>query len=199
MTLAKDFQISRRVPNPLFGCVGALDGIAIEISKPKDDYFPRKFYCRKGVYAIPVQAVVSSSYKFMYMSVTCAGSTHYSVALGLSSLGRKLQLGTFIAGYWIAGDAAYECKNGIVTHCSKSQLMDDEEGGSRYALIFFSPVFAFMWNKHWYAFSSLWNSLEAFAIRHLLCPSHFVRMYEVAQLLYRPRSTLYPKIYATSR
>ncbi len=87
LCLAKDFQISRRVASPLFGCVGALDGICIEISKQKDDYVPRKFYCRKGMYAIPVQAVVNSAYMFMYMSATCAGSTHDSVALGLPFLG----------------------------------------------------------------------------------------------------------------
>ncbi len=66
--LADGFLKSRRKPNPLYGCIGAIDGIAIKIFKPRDEYVPRKVFCRKGFYSLPVQAVVDSSYKFLYMS-----------------------------------------------------------------------------------------------------------------------------------
>jgi hypothetical protein len=41
------FTTSCQPPNPLYECVGAVDGICIEIQKPVDDYGPRGFYCRK--------------------------------------------------------------------------------------------------------------------------------------------------------
>ncbi len=58
--LADGFHFSRRLPNQLYGCIGALDGISIEISKPSGYYNPRNYYCRKCMYAIPFQAIVDS-------------------------------------------------------------------------------------------------------------------------------------------
>ncbi len=66
--LADEFNASRSIANPLYGCVAALDGIAITICKPPDHYVPRNFFCRKGMYALPVQAVVDARYRFLYMS-----------------------------------------------------------------------------------------------------------------------------------
>eukprot|EP00171_Calliarthron_tuberculosum_P022194 IDg22194t1 len=105
--LARDFSRSRSVTNPLYGCIAALDGIAITISKPPDNYVPRNFYCRKGMYALPVQAVVDSRYRFLYMSCRCSGSTHDSVAFDVSDLAARLRAGEMIPGYWIAADPAY--------------------------------------------------------------------------------------------
>ncbi len=62
--------------------------------------------------------------------------------------GRELQSGKLIAGYWIAGDAAYECKYGVVTPRSKCQLMDGEGGPSRDAFTFFRLVCAYTSSKH---------------------------------------------------
>ena len=56
--LAKKFEYSREYPNTVYGCVDALDGIAVAIKKPPDEYVPRNFSCRKGLYALPLQAVV---------------------------------------------------------------------------------------------------------------------------------------------
>jgi hypothetical protein len=50
--LAEGFVLSRRTQNPLFGVVGALDGIALRITKPDDEHVPRNYWCRKGYYAI---------------------------------------------------------------------------------------------------------------------------------------------------
>jgi DDE superfamily endonuclease len=102
----------------------AVDGIAVKILKPPDNENPAGYYCRKGFYAIPVQAVVDSDYKFMYMSAVCVGSTHDSVAWAVSKLGMLLMKGAMILGYWIAGDAAYECTNGIVTPWPLSKVCD---------------------------------------------------------------------------
>ena len=57
---AFEFQTSRSRENPLCGCVGALDGIAIRIRKPSS--YPARYFCRKGWYALPVQALVDARY-----------------------------------------------------------------------------------------------------------------------------------------
>lgn len=54
--LAREFDVSRSRTNPLYGCMGGVDGVSITICKPPNDYAPRKFYCRKGMYALLVQA-----------------------------------------------------------------------------------------------------------------------------------------------
>ncbi len=62
--LSDGFQKSRERTNPLYGCVGSVDGTAIAIKRPPDEYVSRNFYCRIGMYALPVQAVVDSSLCF---------------------------------------------------------------------------------------------------------------------------------------
>jgi len=124
--LADGFQTSRPRVNPLYGCVGALDGIAVGIKKPPDEYVPRNFYCRKGMYALPVQAVVDSNLRFRYMSSRCTGSTHDSVAFEVSDLARRLRSGDIISGYWLAGDAAYVSLRGLLTPWSKSRLSGED-------------------------------------------------------------------------
>ena len=42
--LAVGFQYSRAIPNPLFGCVEALDGILFNIRKPTKTKVPAAFY-----------------------------------------------------------------------------------------------------------------------------------------------------------
>ena len=43
---------------------GALDGICINIKQPESHHGPAGFYCRKGYYSVPVQALVDSRYRF---------------------------------------------------------------------------------------------------------------------------------------
>jgi DDE superfamily endonuclease len=100
--IAQDFAISRQPLNPLQGCVGAVDGICIEIQKPADEYGPRDFYCRKGMHAIPAQAVVDAKYRFLYLSAKCAGSTPDAIAWESSSLGMRLRREPLPLGYWLA-------------------------------------------------------------------------------------------------
>jgi DDE superfamily endonuclease len=137
--LADKFVESRTPASPLYGCVGALDGIAICITKPLDKFFPRNFFCRKGMDAIPVQAVVDSSYKRLYMSANCVGSTHDSLSYACSVLGRKLAdtVGDNMHGFWNAGDAAYDCQNGVSTPWAKVQLQHETEGIWRDSFNFF--------------------------------------------------------------
>jgi DDE superfamily endonuclease len=135
--LAQAFTTSRQPPNPLYGCVGAVDGICIEIQKPPDNFGPRGFYCRKGMYAIPAQALVDANYRFLYLSAKCAGSTPDGIAWESSSLGIRLRREQLPAGFWIAGDAAYSCRNGIIAPWTAGQLLHDEFGASRDAFNFY--------------------------------------------------------------
>jgi hypothetical protein len=129
-SLASGFSTSRACLSPLFGCVGALDGISIEIAKPHDRYIPRNFFCRKGMYALPVQAIVDSTYRFTYMSCNCVGSTHDELSFACSRLGQRLRDGGAHAlnSYWIAADAAYVCSHGLITPWAKGQVMDENIG-----------------------------------------------------------------------
>jgi DDE superfamily endonuclease len=134
--LELSFTNSRQPPSPLYGCVAALIGICIEVQKPMDMYGPRDFYCRKGMYAVPAQALVDSDYRFLYLSANCVGSTPDGIAWDSSSLGLRLCREALPTGFWIAGDVAYPCRNGIITPWTAGHLLHDKCGVQRDALNF---------------------------------------------------------------
>ena len=120
--LANEMKLSRCRGNPLTGCIGALDGICIKIDKPRAELNPALFYCRKGYYAIPVQALVDHSYRFLCASANCVGSTHDSLSHSSSKLGIYLMRGLLGKAYWIAGEEAYICTECLLTPYPASQL-----------------------------------------------------------------------------
>ena len=61
------FKTSRKSPNPLNGCVGALDGLAVKIKKSQEEGNPAVYYSRKDFYALCVQAMVDSNYTFFIL------------------------------------------------------------------------------------------------------------------------------------
>jgi hypothetical protein len=68
--------------SPLRGIIAALDGIAVGIFCPRLSCCPdpRKYYNRKGFFAICVQACVSALYKISFVSAMHAYSSHDSTA-----------------------------------------------------------------------------------------------------------------------
>ena len=72
----------------LTGCVGALDGIALRIQRPrlKDAGDPSEYFNRKGFYALVVQALCDYDKRFRFASCTTPGSTHDSRSFKDSSL-----------------------------------------------------------------------------------------------------------------
>jgi DDE superfamily endonuclease len=120
-----------------YGVAWDLDGIALPIAKPQDKYFPRHYYTRKGFYALPVQCICDASYRFLYMSARCVGSTHESLAWACSMLGSRFPDGLNIGEYWIAADAAYSCENHLLTPFTKAQVHDPELGQRRDAFNFY--------------------------------------------------------------
>lgn len=121
-TLAREFSNSCANPTPLQGCVRALHGIAIEICNPLNKSVPRNSYCRTRQYALPIQAIVDSDYRFKYVSAGCSGSTQDSVAWACSELAIEVPNGGLTDPLWLAGDARYECTGGVLTPWSSAVL-----------------------------------------------------------------------------
>lgn len=131
----------------LHGCVGALDGILFRVLKPHNVFLLRKFFCCKEMHAIPVQAVVSSSYNFLYMSAMCEGSTNNSIAFAVTGLGMRLRAVGLRSGYWIAGDAAYECRDDLLAHGVRLPCSFCETKLQETLLMSFTQALAFMLDK----------------------------------------------------
>ena len=121
-----EYKLSRKKPNPLNGCIGAIFEIAIKIRKPKE--IPdADFFCRKGFYAVNVQALVDSRYRFMFFSCLFPGSTHDFVANRASKLWRYIEMNKkMISEFWIVGYEAYKCTEFLTTNFPKSECVEDE-------------------------------------------------------------------------
>ena len=124
---AMAFKLSRRPPSPLTGCVGALDGIAIKIQTPKRSERPAAYFCRKGYYALPIQAMCDSSYRFLSYSSLCVGSTHDALAYAVSGLGFCLNQGLLEKLFWICGDEAYNCTESLIVPFPSSQCVEEQK------------------------------------------------------------------------
>ena len=95
------------------GCFGAIDGLAIKIKCPPISETvpdPGNYFCRKGFYALNVQAIRDKSKRILWCSTGHKGATHDSVAytetklcMLLESLSAQLQE----QGLFLVGDSAY--------------------------------------------------------------------------------------------
>lgn len=63
---------------------------------------------------------MDSCYRFVAGSAVCKGSTHDSVALDISYIGRYLREGKVPSGFWIAGDDAYAPTESLIVPFRKS-------------------------------------------------------------------------------
>jgi hypothetical protein len=114
------------------GCVGALDGMAVQIDRPslKDTAAPLSYKNRKKYYSINLQAICDCDRKFIWWSMRSAGSTHDSLAWGTTKLAMLLQEFGLPPGFWIAADDAYPTSEYLVspysTHaCRQDKSKDD--------------------------------------------------------------------------
>ena len=117
------------------GIVGAIDGIAIKLSKPRmsDCPNPADYFCRKGFYSLNVQAICDSNRQFRWVSSCCTGATHDSTAYGLANLRDHVDNGDLnfddevggIRYRCIIGDDAYSIHKGIVTPYSSRSVVND--------------------------------------------------------------------------
>ena len=95
-----------------WGCIGALDGLAVRIKCPtlKEVPDPGNFFCRKNFYALNVQALCDIKKQFLWVSTGHHGCTHDSTAFSemqlhefLLEIGDKLKE----SGFFLVGDSAY--------------------------------------------------------------------------------------------
>lgn len=130
--VARGFKLSRSQVSPLDGCVGALDGICIKMRQPLRESFPASFYCRKGFYAIPVQAVCDSNYIFRYASGRCGGATPDSLANAVPGFMREVEGGLLGEYFWVVGDEAYPVSEFPIIPYPSSTLTEDEDNFNFY-------------------------------------------------------------------
>jgi DDE superfamily endonuclease len=97
----------------MYGFIAALDGIEIAIRCPTaaESADARKYFNRKGFFAISVQAAVSASYRVTFLSAKHAGSTHDSTSFTSTVLYDHLSVSENDGGLpsWavVAADDAY--------------------------------------------------------------------------------------------
>jgi DDE superfamily endonuclease len=141
-----------------------VDGIAVNIAKPRDCFVPRNYYRRKSFFSAPFQAIVDGRYRFLSLSSVVCGSTHDSLAFRASFIGEKLYSQGLPSGYWVASDAAYVCSESLLVPFSAVQLQHKEEGEWRASFKFFQSrfrvhveqAFGIFVNR----FGILWHPLE---------------------------------------
>jgi hypothetical protein len=112
----------KRMNNPLSGCIGAMDGIAIAITRPTNCVDSQSYFNRKGFFALPLQALCDHQYKFTAASCMCTGSTHDAVCFAVSGLGRYIEQHGLPGEFWIAADEAYPASDRILTPWPGRQL-----------------------------------------------------------------------------
>jgi hypothetical protein len=115
------------------GIIGALDGIAIRIRAPPltEVSDPGNYYCRKGFFALNVQAICDRSKRFLWCYPSNKGSTHDSTAFVNSRLYTLLtQNCDWLreAGYYILGDSAYNLTPFLLIPYSTEEVRQDPTG-----------------------------------------------------------------------
>jgi hypothetical protein len=174
--------------SPFGGIIAAMDGIAITITCPRLSCCPdpRKYFNRKGVFAISVQACVTASYKVSFVSAMHVGSRHDSTAFLSSSLHahllKKEEDGGLPSWACVAADNAYG--NGaaggrVLTICWKP----DEAPGLLQLLLVFStnPRRASVRCNCW----SLWRAVVANEMHPCQGCQDCCSMLQTTELYYR--------------
>ena len=107
--------------------IGVLDGWLVKIKCPtaKGDGVLNfgSFYCRKGHYAVNVQAIVDRNKKIIWYCVKCRGSEHDSTAFKSSSLYQILiEKTSFLIenGLHFLGHSAYALRPFLITLCDNA-------------------------------------------------------------------------------
>jgi DDE superfamily endonuclease len=113
-----------------YGPFAANDGLAIRITSPtmKQVPDPGNYFCRKGFYALNVQAMCDRSKRFLWVNPSNKGSTHDSVAFSNSRLFNLLEEKSkvlFEKGLFIAGDTAYALSPFMITPYSTDEMKND--------------------------------------------------------------------------
>ena len=107
------------------GCVGAVDGILIPITMPPK-HARSAFWCRKGFYALNMQAVVDANCCFTYVHVKWAGPTPDSTAFKSSTLYTSAEAGmipNLTEGRFLAADSAYPLRKWMIKPYDRNRMV----------------------------------------------------------------------------
>ena len=101
------------------GCIGFLDGIQIEIRRPRNLAYAGDFFCqRKDRFGINCQAICDGQLRFTFFSCRCTGGTHDAAAFKMTALGQRVELGRAPGGvpapFFFAADAAYPSGESLI-------------------------------------------------------------------------------------
>lgn len=114
----------------LAGIIGPLDSLAVQIRSPKlsEVSDPGNYYCRKGFFALNVQAISDRSRKFTWCYTSNKGSTHDSVAFTNSrfySLLAEKSVQLEEKGFYLIGDSAYNLTPFLLVPYSTEEVQAD--------------------------------------------------------------------------
>ena len=128
-------QFAEKSNGVFFGPFGSIDGLAIRIRSPRLSEVPDpgNYYCRKGFYALNVQAICDKKKRFLWCYPSNKGSTHDSAAFGGSRLYELLKETTVSNklldyGLFIAGDSAYSLAPFLIVPYDADETEDDIDG-----------------------------------------------------------------------
>lgn len=163
---------------PIVGIIGALDGIAIAIQQPRLNDAPdaRKYFNRKGFFALVVQAVASADYKFTFVSAKHAGSTHDSTAFQATKLYAHISRGRLPSWANIVCDDAYANEPHMLTPYSGKRLTTRQDSYNYYqssCRIVVEQTFGILVNRWGILWSPLrCNLMKATSIVVICCKLH---------------------------
>ena len=114
----------------LYGPFGAIDRLAVRIQSPGLSKVsdPGNYYCRKGFYALNVQAIVDKRKRFLWTYPSNKGSTHDSAAFQGSRLFQLLcEMGNDFSnhGLFPVGDSAYGLAPFLLVPYDGKELEED--------------------------------------------------------------------------
>jgi DDE superfamily endonuclease len=126
-------EYAEKTDGIFYGPFGSLDGIAIRVASPKQKEVPDpgNYYCRKGFYALNVQAVCDMRKRFLWCYPTNKGSTHDSIAFVNSRLYDLLfELSEVLRDreLFLVGDTAYGLTSFLQVPFDTAELKHDTNG-----------------------------------------------------------------------
>ena len=131
--ISDDF--SSRSNGVFTGCIGAIDGLAVRIRCPSSTVDGIEdcgnYYCRKGFYALNIQAICDSHKRIIWLSSGHKGSIHDSAAFAETLLIDLLKLKSeflYKNRLFLIGDSAYTLASYLITphDNADSQSMEDD-------------------------------------------------------------------------
>lgn len=126
-------QFAEKSNSVFYGPFASLDGVAIRIKSPtlRSVTDPGNYYCRKGFYALNVQATCDKLKRFLWCFPSNKGSTHDHTAFCSSQLYDLLKTmmpELMEKQLFIAGDTAYGITPFLITPYDVIQASDDING-----------------------------------------------------------------------